>query len=468
MLIKQLYTGCLSEAAYFIESNGEAVVIDPLRDTDVYVQLAAENNARIKYIFETHFHADFVSGHLDLHKATGAPIVYGPKTETNFPIHLAKDGELFKLGNVSIEVLHTPGHTIESTCYLLRDEKGVPHALFSGDTLFVGDVGRPDLSSGNMSKEDLASILYDSLQNKILPLPDEVIVYPAHGQGSSCGKNIGPNTSSTIGEQKQTNYALLPQTRAEFIKAVTDELGTPPQYFPVNARINKEGYDSLDKILETGLTALSPGDFEARMKTDAALILDTRNVTEFTNGFIPGAVSIGLEGRFAEWAGIILSFDQPILIVAEPGQERETIIRLARVGFSKMIGYLDGSFIAWKNAGKKTDMIIDVEADELAMDIPHDDHLVLLDVRRETEYGNGHVEKAINIPLDEFTDPATMAEFEDNHNIYLHCRTGYRSVIAASLLKRQGIHNLRNVSGGWEKIKDQPNIHIVKETSVLN
>ena len=468
MLIKQLYTGCLSEAAYYIESDGEAAVIDPLRDIETYTNLAKERNASIRYIFETHFHADFVSGHLDLHKATGAPIVYGPKTETNFPIHLAKDGEIFILGKLQIEVLHTPGHTLESTCYLLKDEDGNPHAVFTGDTLFVGDVGRPDLSSGDRTKEELASIMYDSLQNKIKTLPDNVLVYPAHGPGSSCGKNLGPETTSTIGDEKKTNYALQPQSREDFIASVTRGLDTPPQYFPVNARINKEGYDSLDKILEQGLTPLSVEEFKQKMNEEGVIILDTRKATVFTQGYVPGSISIGLEGRFAEWAGVLLPFDKRILFVAESGSEKEAVIRLARVGFSLIIGYLDGGYDAWKNAGEISEMLIDVEADELAMDIPHDDNLVVVDVRRETEFGDGHIAGAINIPLDEISDPAQLASFEDNQNIYIHCGTGYRSVIAASLFKRQGIHNIRNVLGGFEKIREQKRIEIVKENSVLN
>lgn len=468
MLIKQLYTGCLSEAAYYIESKGEAAIIDPLRDIDEYIQLAADQKATIKYIFETHFHADFVSGHLDLHKATKAPIVFGPGTETNFPIHLAKDGERFALGDVTIEVLHTPGHTIESTCYLLRDEAGKPHAIFTGDTLFVGDVGRPDLSSGDMPKEELASVMYDSLRNKIMTLPDDVLVYPAHGAGSSCGKNLGPNTSSTIGEEKQNNYALREQTREEFIKSVTAGLEEPPQYFPINAKINKEGYESLDKILEQGLRPLSVSAFKGMIKNTSVAILDSRNPTVFTQSFVPGSINIGLEGRFAEWAGVLLSFEKPIVLVATPGTEKEAIIRLARVGFSLIMGYLDGGFDAWAKAGEDIDLIIDVEADELAMDIPHDDHLLLVDVRRETEFGNSHVVNAVNIPLDEFNDPVNIANFEEDQNIYLHCGSGYRSVIAASLIKRQGLHNVRNVLGGFEKIKEQQNIQIAKENSVLN
>jgi glyoxylase-like metal-dependent hydrolase (beta-lactamase superfamily II)/rhodanese-related sulfurtransferase len=468
MFIKQLYTGCLSEAAYYIEHKGEAAIIDPLRDIDVYLALAKERNTSIKYIFETHFHADFVSGHLDLQKATGAPIVYGPATETNFPIHLAKDGELFKLGDLTIEVLHTPGHTLESTCYLLRDENNAPHALFTGDTLFVGDVGRPDLSSGNLTKEELASMLYDSLQQKVATLPDEVIVYPAHGAGSSCGKNLGPETHSTIGEQKQTNYALQPQSREDFVKAVTDGLGLPPQYFPINARINKEGYDSLDGILNKGLTPLTVEAFKALAKQEEVIVLDTRKAAEFTQQFVPGSISIGLEGRFAEWAGSLLPFDKPIILVTEAGQEQESVVRLARVGFSHMEGYLQGGVEAWKAAGEEIDLIIDVEPDELAMDLPFDKNLVVIDVRRETEFADGHIAGAVNIPLNEMTDPGSMANIQETQNLYVHCAGGYRSVIAASLLKRQGIHNLRNVLGGWGAIKEQKGIEVVKENSVLN
>jgi hydroxyacylglutathione hydrolase len=468
MFIKQLYTSCLSEAAYYIESDGVAAIVDPLRDVDGYVQLARERNAEIKFIFETHFHADFVSGHLDLQKATSAPIVYGPNTETNFPIHLAKDGERFTLGKVSIEVLHTPGHTIESTCYLLRDEAGKQQALFTGDTLFVGEVGRPDLSSGNLAKEELASLLYDSLNNKIATLPDHVIVYPAHGPGSNCGKNLGPGTSSTIGEEKASNYALQPQTKEEFVKAVTADLPAAPSYFPINARINKEGYDSLEKIMETALTPLSVAEFKKWMENEDTLILDTRKAGDFTKQFVPGSVSIGLEGRFAEWAGSLLPFNKPIILITEEGQEKESVVRLARVGFSQIHGYLAGGVEAWRNAGEEIDLIIDVETDELAMDLPYDDHLVAVDVRREAEFGDGHVRGAVNIPLNDLTDPGSMANIEEHQNLYIYCGSGYRSVIAASLMKRQGIHNLRNVLGGFNAIRVQEGIEIVKDSSVLN
>lgn len=469
MYIKQLYTGCLSEAAYYIESNGEAAIIDPLRDIDVYLQLATERNATIKYIFETHFHADFVSGHIDLSKASGAPIVYGPGTVTKFPVHVAKDGEEFTIGALTIKVLHTPGHTLESSCFLLKDEKGNDHCVFTGDTLFVGDVGRPDLAQKGetLTMNDLAGMMYESIQRKLLPLADDVIIYPAHGAGSSCGKNLGSETFSTIGEQKQYNYALQAKTKEEFVKSVTDGINAPPQYFPINAKINKEGYDSLDTIIAKGMKALSLKDFKMETAADT-IILDTRNATVFTQGFIPGSISIGLEGRFAEWAGSILPFNQPIILVTETGKEKETIIRLARVGFEKINGHLAGGFEAWQNAGEPIDMVIDVEADELLMDIPHDNKLVVVDVRRETEFADGHLKNAVNLPLNEMTDPALMSSLEEDQNIYVHCAGGYRSVIAASLLKRQGIHNLRNVVGGWGKIKEQEKAEIVKETSVLN
>jgi hydroxyacylglutathione hydrolase len=468
MFIRQLYTGCLSEAAYYLESNGEAAIIDPLRDIDVYLKLAEERKARIAYIFETHFHADFVSGHLDLAKATGAPIVYGPRTETSFPIHLSFDGEVFRLGDITIEVLHTPGHTVESSCYLVRTPEGRPHALFTGDTLFVGDVGRPDLSSGNLGREELAGMLYDSLKARILPLPDDVIIYPAHGPGSSCGKNLGPNTCSTLKEEKESNYALRDQTREEFIKAVTDGLLAPPQYFPINARINKEGYESMDEVLGSGLQALDLDTFRKWIKEEDAILLDTRRSDLFVAGFVPGSISIGLDGRFAEWAGSLLPFDKPIVLVTSPGEEKESVVRLARVGFDKMKGYLEGGYSTWQQAGEPIDMIIDVEPDELAMDIPFDQNLLVIDVRRESEFAEGHVKDAINLPLQDLADPGNMAIIEEQHNLYVHCGGGYRSIIAASLLKRQGIHNLRNVAGGWGRIKDQKGIEIVKEKSVLN
>jgi hydroxyacylglutathione hydrolase len=467
MFIKQLYTACLSEAAYYIESEGEAAIIDPLRDIDEYLKLAKERNAGIKYIFETHFHADFVSGHLDLSSQTGAPIIYGPQAKTNFKVHNAADGEVFKLGKISFKVMHTPGHTIESTCYLLQDENDVPHAIFTGDTLFVGDVGRPDLCSGNMDSEELAGLMFTTIENKIMPLADNIIVYPAHGAGSSCGKNLGPNTFSSIGEEKKTNYALQFKDKEAFIKAVTKDLPEAPKYFAVNAKINMQGYNSLDTIKEKGLTPLSVTAFK-KLIDNEALVLDTRHASFFTQGFIPGAIFIGLEGRFAEWAGSLLPFNKSIILVTEAGMEEETLIRLTRVGFDNIAGYLKGSFDAWKNAGEKVDMIIDVEADELAMDLPHDPNMVVLDVRREAEYADGHVKEAQNMPLDEMTDVANIAIFDDTQNLYVHCAGGYRSVIAASLLKREGIHNLRNVIGGWAKIKEEKSITVERDFSVLN
>lgn len=470
MFIKQLYTGCLSEAAYYIESNGEAAIIDPMRDIDEYLQLAKDRKAGIKYIFETHFHADFVSGHLDLSKVTGAPIVYGPGTETKFPVHISKDGEIFSIGDLSIIVLHTPGHTLESSCYLLKDKNGKDLCVFTGDTLFVGDVGRPDLAQkGNeLTVNDLAGMMYDSIHSKLFPLADDVVVYPAHGPGSACGKNLGPETYSTIGNEKTGNYALKTKSKEDFIKAVTEGMNEPPQYFPINAMINKRGYESLNEVMLKGMNALTVEEFKKLLANDDTILLDTRAETEFTNGFVPGSIGIGLEGRFAEWAGSLLAFDKPILLVTAPGQEKESITRLARVGFDKVQGYLKDGYETWEKAGEGIDMIIDVDPDELLMDIPFDKNLVVLDVRKPVEYAEGHLPGAINLPLDEMSDPGTMANIKDTDNLYVHCAGGYRSVVAASLLKRQGIHNLRNVSGGWAKIKELESVKIEKQKSVLN
>ena len=469
MYIQQLYTNCLSEAAYYIESNGEAAIIDPLRDIAVYQALAAERNATIKYIFETHFHADFVSGHLDLSRETGAPIIYGPNAKTSFPIHQAKDGEKFTLGELQIQVLHTPGHTLESSCFLLKDKNGNDYCVFTGDTLFVGDVGRPDLAQqgADLTSRDLAGMLYDSIQAKLSPLADTVLVYPAHGPGSACGKNLGPNTYSTIGEEKETNYALKAASREAFIDEVTNGIAPPPAYFPINAQINKGGYDSLDDVLKEGLQPLSVAAFRNWIEEDA-IPLDTRHAAVFTQGFVPGSISIGLEGRFAEWAGSLLPFDKDIILVTEPGMEKESVIRLARVGFSRIRGFLAGGYEAWLQAGQPHDMLIDVEPDELMMDMPHDANLVVVDVRRETEFADGHLKDAVNLPLETMTDPGNLSRFEDEQNLYVHCAGGYRSVIAASLLKRQGIHNLRNVVGGWNKIKLEEKAVIEKEKQVLN
>ena len=465
MEVKQLYTNCLSEAAYFIASEGEAAVIDPLRDVDVYIQMAAERGVTIKYIFETHFHADFVSGHIELSQKTGAPIIYGPDTQASFKVHVAKDGEEFMVGKLKIKAIHTPGHTLESTCYLLHNEANEPYCIFTGDTLFVGDVGRPDLFSGNMTKEELAEKMYDSLNQKIKPLNDNIIVYPAHGPGSSCGKSLGPETFSTIGSQKATNYALQDMTKEAFVTVVTTGLNAPPVYFPANARINKEGYDSLDDVYKKGLQPLDIATFKQKAEHDA-WILDTRTSTTFTQGFVPGSISIGLDGRFAEFAGTIIPLKQALILVTEPGKEKESITRLARVGIDNIQGYLAGGFEAWNAAGETVDIIIDIEPDEFAMDIPHDIRLEIIDVRKPTEFEAGHVKGAHNMPLDTLTDPLKIALLEEEHNFYIHCAGGYRSVIAASLIKRHGFHNLRNVLGGFAKIKNEKGIKIVMPDAV--
>ena len=467
MFVEQLYTGCLSEAAYYIESEGVAAVIDPIRDIDDYLQLAQKRNAKIKYIFETHFHADFVSGHLELSQQTNAPIVYGPNAETTFKIHQAKDGEEIKLGKIKFQILHTPGHTLESTCYLLMDENNNPNAVFTGDTLFVGDVGRPDLFSGNLSKEELAGMLFDSLQSKIKTLPDAVTVYPAHGPGSACGKALGKETFSTMGIQKATNYALKHHNKADFVKDVTSGLNAPPVYFPINAGINKNGHELLDNVMSNA-KALSIEEFEAISKTDI-IILDTRNAAQFADGFIPESIFIGLDGRFAEWAGTILPYDKNIVLVTEIGKEQESIVRLSRVGLDKVIGYLQGGFEAWKNANKKFDLVINVEADELKMDLQYDeDKMAVIDVRKPSEFENGHIDIAQNFSLAELSEE--MTDLPENKNLYVHCAGGYRSVIAISLMKKEGYHNVRNIVGGWSEIMKVPEMPIVlpvpKETQL--
>ena len=466
MYIEQIYTNCLSEAAYYIESNGEAAIIDPLRDIDVYIEKAKLRNAKIKYILETHFHADFVSGHLELAAVTDAKIIYGPDAKTSFEKYTAKDGEEFQLGKLSIQAIHTPGHTLESTCYLLKNENHEPHAIFSGDTLFVGDVGRPDLFSGNLSKEELAALMFDSLQ-KLKGLPDQVLVYPAHGPGSSCGKNLGPNTHSTIGTEKETNYAMKHLDRLEFIKELTEGLNTPPAYFSINASINQKGYMAMDLIKQQALKPISIQEVKELMKGNV-LVLDTRHANTFTEGFIPNSLFIGLEGRFAEWAGSLIPFDQSIILVTDKGKEEETVTRLTRVGFEKMIGYVDGGFEAWKASGEAFDLVIDIEADELKMDMNYDAKIIVVDVRKELEFENGHVQTAINIPLHSMRDITLISNFEDTDNLYIHCAGGYRSVIAASILKSHGIHNLRNVLGGYAKIKDVAGMPLVASQEVLN
>jgi hydroxyacylglutathione hydrolase len=465
MYVEQLYTKCLSEAAYFICDAQEAAIIDPLRDVDVYIQMAKEKNVKIKYVFETHFHADFVSGHIELAKLTGATIVYGPNTEAAFPFHKAADGETFSIGAIQLKAIHTPGHTLESTCYLLSNEQNEPYCIFTGDTLFVGDVGRPDLFSGHLSKEELAAMMYHSLNTKIKPLEDHIIVYPAHGPGSSCGKNLGPDTFSTIGQQKQSNYALQAMDEEAFIATVTNGLSEAPAYFPINAGINQKGYEMLENVKTKGLQALSVVAFKEKV-AQGALIVDTRQATTFTEAFIPESISIGLDGRFAEWAGILLPFGQSIVLVSEEGKEEESIIRLARIGIDTVEGYLEGGIEKWTEAGEPLDLIIDIEVDELAMDLPHDPRLEIIDVRKESEFSEGHIKGAINMPLSSFADILNLASVDHEKNLYVHCAGGYRSVIAASLLKRQGFHNLRNVLGGFAMIKENSSIPIINQSSL--
>ncbi|MBD0850750.1 MBL fold metallo-hydrolase [Maribacter arenosus] len=454
MNIQQIYTGCLAQGAYYIESKGEVAIIDPLREVEPYIQRAKADNAKIKYIFETHFHADFVSGHITLAKETGASIVYGPLANPSFDAIIAADNQEFKLGDITIKVLHTPGHTMESTTYLLKDEVGRDHAIFSGDTLFLGDVGRPDLAqkAADMTQEDLAGILFDSLRNKIMPLADDVIVYPAHGAGSACGKNMMKETVDTLGNQKKMNYALrADMTKQEFIAEVTEGLLPPPKYFPLNVKMNKEGYEDIGAILERGRTALSPEDFEIAANETGAVVLDVRHQDEFVKGHIPRSIFIGLNGDFAPWVGALLAdVKQPILLVAPVGKEKESVIRLSRVGFDGTLGYLKGGFDAWKSAGKDYDKITAVTADEVSEEI-NANKVPLFDVRKESEYKKEHVVNAINIPLDFLNEQFT--EFPKDRIFLLHCEGGYRSVIAASILKARGIHNLIDISEGFSAIK---------------
>ena len=454
MKVEQIYTGCLAQGAYYIESNGEAAIIDPLRETQPYIERAKENKVIIKYIFETHFHADFVSGHLDLAKKTGAQIVYGPNAQTEYEKYLAKDGEEFKIGQVTIKVLHTPGHTLESTTYLLRDEKGKDYAIFSGDTLFIGDVGRPDLAqkNGNITKEELAGWLFDSLRNKIMPLSDEVLVYPAHGAGSACGKNMSSETWDTLGNQKKTNYALrADMTKEEFIKEVTDGLLPPPQYFSLNAQLNKKGYGSIDAVMKKGTKALSPREFEVAANETDALILDVRDKTAFVKGFIPNSIFIGLDGSFAPWVGaLIADMKQPILIVAPSERNEETVKRLARVGYDNSIGYLEGGFEAWEKAGKEIDSIETINADKLEDIYTKNPAIQLLDVRKPSEWESAHIENSQNFALDFINKQ--MSERDKNTLYYMHCRSGYRSTVAASILKARGFENMVNVQAKFDDI----------------
>lgn len=455
MKIEQIYTGCLAQGAYYVESEGEAVVIDPLREVAPYIQKAERNNSKIKYVFETHFHADFVSGHIDLSKQTGAAIVYGPTAEPSFPAYIASDGEEFKVGKLRFKILHTPGHTMESSCYLLKDENGKDIALFSGDTLFIGDVGRPDLAqkAAKMTKEELAGLLFNSLRHKIMPLADDLIVYPAHGAGSACGKNLSKETSDTLGHQKQTNYALRANmTREEFIKEVTEGLTTPPGYFPFNVMLNKQGYESITQVLKRGKQALLPDAFETAANETGALILDTREPQVFAKGFIPNSINIGIDGNFAPWAGALIpGITQEILIVAEEGREEEVITRLARVGYDHAIGYLKGGFTAWKNAGKDVEKIASIDASEFASTLKKEQPIIL-DVRRPAEYISEHVVNSTNIPLDAINDH--LASLDKNQTYYVHCAGGYRSMIFASILKARGFDNIIDVKGGFNAIKE--------------
>jgi len=461
MKIEQIYTGCLAQGAYFIESEGEAVVIDPLREIQPYLDRAKQSNAKIKYVFETHFHADFVSGHVDLAKATGATIVYGPNANPTFDCHIAKDGEEFKIGKLTFKVLHTPGHTMESTVYLLKDERGKEHAIFTGDTLFIGDVGRPDLAQkGNITQDDLAGYLFDSLRTKIMTLPDDVMVYPAHGAGSACGKNMSKETSDTLGHQKQTNYALRANmTKQEFTKEVTDGLLPPPGYFPLNVKMNKEGYDAFEEVLKRGTQALSPEAFEAAANETGALILDVRNAQEFAKGFIPNAINISLDGSFAPWVGTLIpDVKQEILLVTPEGREEEVVTRLARVGYDHALGYLKGGFNAWKNSGKEIDTIKSISAEELASILDRNPDAPVLDVRKKSEYYAEHIPTAENLPLDYIND--SMAQIDKNKTYYVHCAGGYRSMIFASILRARGFENLVDVAGGFSAIKNSGKIKV--------
>lgn len=452
MKIEQIYTGCLAQGAYYITSNGEAAIIDPLREVQPYIDRAKKDGVRIKYIFETHFHADFVSGHIDLAAKTGGTIVIGPTTaHLGYDAHIARDEEIFNLGNIKIKLLHTPGHTLESSCYLLYNEAGKETALFTGDTLFIGDVGRPDLAQNmqsHLTQEKLAGLLFESLQNKIIPLPDDIIVYPAHGAGSACGKNMSKETSDTLGNQKAINYALNSAlNKSGFINAVTEGLTEPPQYFPKNVAMNIKGYDSINEVMQRGNQPLTPQQFEDTANRTGAVILDTRNADDFAKAHIPNAINIGIDGSFAVWVGtLITDVKQEILIVAEPGREEEVITRLARVGYDYCIGYLNGGMDAWLHAGKETGIIENISADELSQI----GNAEIIDVRKEAEFEAGHIKGAKNIPLDFINDH--FLHLNKNEPVYVHCAAGYRSMAFASILKARGYHNVINIKGGYKEI----------------
>ncbi|NBV57774.1 MAG: MBL fold metallo-hydrolase [Bacteroidetes bacterium] len=454
MIVEQIYTNCLAQGAYFIESNGEVAIIDPLREIDSYIQKAEALNAQIKYIFETHFHADFVSGHITLSERTGASIVYGPMANPTYDTIIAKDKQEFKIGNVTIIALHTPGHTMESTTYLLRDEDGKDHCIFSGDTLFLGDVGRPDLAqkSANITQEELAGILYDSLRNTIMPLADDVIVYPAHGAGSACGKNMMTETVDTLGNQKQMNYALRSDmTKAEFIEEVTTGLSAPPAYFPMNVMMNKSGYANIDEVISKGNSPLSPSDFENIANESRAIILDVRHEKEFIQGHIPQSIFIGIDGSFAPWVGaVIKDVNQPILIVGEEDRINEVITRLSRVGFDNTLGYLKGGFKAWEKEGKEIDTVRSVPTSQFETE-HKTNHNPIFDVRKKGEWDSSHIKDAHHVCLSMLNEE--LAQFPKEDNFYVHCAGGYRSVIASSILKKRGYHNVINIAEGYDAIQ---------------
>jgi len=470
MKIEQIYTGCLAQGAYYITSAGEAAIIDPLRETQPYINRLKEDRVQLKYIFETHFHADFVSGHLDLSNKTGAPIVYGPTAKPEFEAIIAEDHQIFEIGNITIKVLHTPGHTLESSCYLLMDENGDEKILFSGDTLFLGDVGRPDLAQkgANMTQEELAGLLYDSLYHKILPLDDDITVYPAHGAGSACGKNMQKETVDTLGNQKKTNYALNQRDKQSFIKEVTDGLLPPPAYFGMNVMMNKKGYSSFDEVLSQGLHALAPEQFEEIAEASGALILDVRDNHEFAKGFIPQSINIGLDGDFAPWVGaLIADVNQPILLVTEKGTEEEAVTRLSRVGFDHILGFLNGGFKAWEKSGKETDIVNRISAEQFETEIKEKEAKII-DIRKESEYNAEHIHEAYSMPLAYINDWINRLQPEEH--FYMHCGSGYRSTMAASILQSRGYRNFTEVEGGFKAISltSIPKSDFVCQTKILN
>lgn len=469
MKIEQIYTGCLAQGAYYIVSNGEAAIIDPLRETQPYIERLEKDNVTLKYIFETHFHADFVSGHLDLSRKTSAPIVYGPTAKPEFEAIIAEDNQIFEVGNITIKVLHTPGHTMESSSFLLMDENGKETALFSGDTLFLGDVGRPDLAqkAANMTQEELAGLLYESLYRKILPLNDDITVYPAHGAGSACGKNMQKETVDSLGNQKKTNYALNQKDKESFIKAVTDGLLPPPAYFGMNVAMNKKGYDSFDEVLSKGLQAFSPDEFEEMAEHSDALILDVRNNEDFARGFVPQSINIGLNGDFAPWVGtLIVDVKQPILLITDENEEEETVTRLSRVGFDHVLGFLKGSFEAWKDSGKEIDSVNRISAQQFEKEIKGK-QAKIIDVRKESEYNAEHVDKAFNKPLAYINEWISL--IDPAEHFYLHCAGGYRSMMAASILQARGYRNFSEIEGGFSVISqtDIPVSDFVCQNKIL-